>query len=145
MAIAAVLPGCPPDFDRYELTPAADGAVPRVDAGPRPDGAPPPRDGGSGTTGGPCAVPYLLVAVEGLDGARPRILRYELTADGVARRCGDLRAGGDLMQQPFTVAWLDEGHVAVSGWDQLQVIDPSADEIVWEIRREGERAIDVTR
>lgn len=85
------------------------------------------------------------MAVEGLDGSRPRILRYEIANEGVVRRCGDLRGGGELIQQPFTLAWLDAGHVAVSGWDVLQVIEPTEDRELWQLDAPGSRAVDLAR
>lgn len=122
--------GCPPDLDRFRIEgEAGDGDA---DADGDADG------GGEGEhTGGPCPIPHLLVAVEDLRGGPGRVLRFALGDDLPLERCGDLTASGEMIGQPFAVAWVDEHRVAVATTDGLQVVDPADDSLSWTASHDG--------
>lgn len=126
--------GCLPDLGPWQIVRGDAGTLP-----PRDDGSivePPP------TTGGPCALPYMLVTAENLGGGAGAILRYELPAGGGVRACGSLTAHGELMQQPFSVAAPTDRFVLAAGREGVQAIDPSTDELRYTLTRSGQHPND---
>ena len=83
----------------------------------------------------PCAQPQLLVTVENLQnsgsggGARGEQLQL---GDGsnLPQSCSTLSAQGGITAQPFSVAQV-AGKLAVEGIDDLQLIDPGTDTMLW--------------
>lgn len=133
LLVALPLGACPPDLDRFRI----EGEGGDGDSDGDGDG-----DGGEGEgegehTGGPCAVPHLLVGLEDLRGGHGRVLRFELGDDLPLRRCGDLTANAQMIGQPFAVAWVDEHRVAVATTDTVQMIDPADDSLTWTAAHSG--------
>lgn len=133
----ALLSGCLPDLSDYYVV---DPSEPRRDGGPtvRVDAG---VDAGP-STGGPCGLPHLLVAVENLTGGAGRILRYELPPGGGVRACRPLTAQGALMQQPFAVAGVTDRFVLVAGRDGVMGVDPMNDTLRFQLPRLGDHPND---
>lgn len=124
--VLALLSGaCPPDLDRFRIEGEGGDGDGDGDA-----------DGGEGEgegepTGGPCPVPHLLVSVEDVRGGPGRVLRFALRDELPLERCGDLTARGQMLGQPFTLAWIDEHRVAVASTNGVQLVDPEDDSLTW--------------
>lgn len=133
--VVALVPGCLPNLRDYYVV----GSDPGRDSGtpPLPDGG--PIDAG---TGGPCALPHLLIAVENLRDGAGTILRYELPTGGGVRACQPLRARGALMQQPFAVTAATDRFVLVAGREGVQGIDPETDALRFDLPRSGDHPND---
>jgi hypothetical protein len=82
----------------------------------------------------PCNLPQLLVTVENLKNSGTgggRVARLQLDNSGnLPQSCSTLSAQGGITAQPFSVAQVDT-HLAVEGIDDLQLIDPGSDTMVW--------------
>jgi len=120
--------GCPPDLDFRVVGggPGADGGGPRDGDVPRADG--------SRATGGPCALPMLLVTVEDLDAGATTsgvVMRFSLGPDeaGPVERCGDLTGQGMLGAQAWAATRLSSGLVAVASPNRVDIVDEASDAI----------------
>lgn len=136
LGLALAVSGCIPDLGPWYVelptVPGTDGGT--VQPG-RDSGRPP-------VTGGPCALPHLLVAAENLSGGAGRILRFELPTEGGLRACGPLTAQGELMQQPFSIAAVTDRFVLAAGREGVQAIDPSTDALLYTLARSGQHPND---
>jgi hypothetical protein len=149
VALLLLAGGCPPSLDEFVVVPS-DGAIPLRDGTVRDgasDGSPSDAAVDSSVpTGGPCAEPVLMIGVESIDGAAPpygRVARFSLLPDDEVRRCGDLTAGGEMMQLPQVVAAPRSDRVIVADLAGVYiVIDPRSDTVVTRGRIDGRRARD---